>query len=239
MLDDQLLEQYIHTFYGYGNYHGSFWFIGKEEGGGKTIGNIIQRLNIWSQRGCRELEDLCEYRQAFGGARRSNKRPAIQRSWGKLIRSLLKAEGQKVSNEQIRKYQEKYLAIEKGESCLLELLPLPSPNTGKWLYSNHSQLPQLRRREFYRDFYVAQRANHIRQRILEHQPRAVVFYSADSWYQPWWKAIAEGVHFSTHEHGFQWGTDGSTLFVIAKHPTRHGVTNQYFEAIGGLIGAHS
>lgn len=238
MLDDQLLKKYIHTFYGYGNYKGDFWFVGKEEGGGRTIDDILRRLSAWSQRECRELEDVCEYHQAFGVKRLFDQRPPIQRTWGKLIRTLLKAKGQEVTSEKVRRYQGQYLAREDGESCLLELLPLPSPKATKWLYADYSQLPQLRERQHYKEFYAEQRANHIKQRIVEHKPRAVVFYSSDAWYQDWWKVIAKGVDF-THEHGFQWGTNGSTLFVIAKHPTTHGVTNQYFEAIGDLIVSRS
>lgn len=235
MLDDQLLEKFIHTFYGYGNYRGNFWFIGKEEGGGGAIDEILQRLNVWSQRGCRELEDVYEYHQAFGVSHLFGQRPTIQRTWVKLIRTLLKAKRQGTTLDQVKEYQGQFLARENGESCLLELLPLPSPESTRWLYANYSQLPQLRARENYQDFYVAQRANHIRRRMLEYKPRVVVFYSSNAWYQSWWKAIAEGVNFVTHEHGFQWGTDSSTFFVITKHPTTHGVTNQYFEAIGDLI----
>ena len=235
MLDDQLLEKYIHTFYGYGNYQGDVWFVGKEEGGGGSVDDVLQRLTAWSQRGRRELEDVCEYHEAFGVTHLFGKRPVIQRTWGKLIRSLLKAKGQAVTVEQIREYQGQHLAREDGETCLLELLPLPSPSTGQWLYSSCSELRQLQERQGYKEFYAAQRAHHIQQRILEHKPRAVVFYSSDLWYQHWWKVIAEGVHFDTHESRFQWGADGSTLFVISKHPTAPGVTNQYFEAIGDFL----
>ena len=34
MLDDKLLESYMKTFFGYGNLHADYWFIGMEEGGG-------------------------------------------------------------------------------------------------------------------------------------------------------------------------------------------------------------
>jgi hypothetical protein len=239
MLDDQLLEKYIHTFYGYGNYHGDFWFVGKEEGGGGTIEDALQRLNAWSRRGCRELEDVFEYHQAFGSTACFGQHPRIQPVWGKLIRSLLKAKGQEATLDQVRGYQGQQLAREGGETCLLELLPLPSPSAGIWLYSDYSQLPQLLERQVYRESYAAQRADHIRHRVLKYKPRAVVFYSLDAWYQQCWRAIAEGANFSTHKNGFQSGANGSTLFVIAKHPTAPRVTNEYFEAIGDLIAAHS
>ena len=43
MLDDKLLEKYIHNFYGYGNLNSSFWFISLEEGGGHSE-KEIQKL---------------------------------------------------------------------------------------------------------------------------------------------------------------------------------------------------
>lgn len=31
MLDDQLLDEFCRTFYGFGNFNGRYWFIGMEE----------------------------------------------------------------------------------------------------------------------------------------------------------------------------------------------------------------
>jgi hypothetical protein len=56
-LDDQLLDEYIKTFYGYGNYEGDWWLIGMEEGSGGTDDEIRTRLRLWNERGRKELED--------------------------------------------------------------------------------------------------------------------------------------------------------------------------------------
>jgi hypothetical protein len=53
MIDDILLEEFINNFYGYGNYHGKYWFIGMEEGGGNSIEEINRRLASWNTRGRR------------------------------------------------------------------------------------------------------------------------------------------------------------------------------------------
>jgi hypothetical protein len=37
LFDDQLLERFMCTFYGYGNYRGAYWFVGMEEGGGDSF----------------------------------------------------------------------------------------------------------------------------------------------------------------------------------------------------------
>jgi len=57
-LDDRLLEEYINTFYGYGNYQGDWWLIGPEEGGGASEDDLTDRVGVWAQRGRREIEDV-------------------------------------------------------------------------------------------------------------------------------------------------------------------------------------
>ena len=49
MFDDELLQAYIDTFYGFGKYEGKYWFIGMEEGGGGTFEEIESLFNNISQ----------------------------------------------------------------------------------------------------------------------------------------------------------------------------------------------
>lgn len=242
MLDDRLLEKFISSFYGYGNYRGDYWFIGKEEGGGGTVEEIRKRINSWSTLGCKELEDLFDYHQELGLTQCFGEQAKLQRTWKMLVRALLRAKGQEVTNNAIRKYQGQNLARLESETCLLELLPLPSPNTGEWLYSAYSKLQNLVDRYGYRNCYARDRADHIRKRVLEHKPKAVVFYSSDLWYQQWWQLIAEDVTFRDHEitHDSKlWvGENSHTVFIIAKHPVGFGVNNDYFNTIGTLIASH-
>jgi hypothetical protein len=60
-IDDELLDNFVHSFYGYGNFHGNYLFIGMEEGRGKSYQEVSQRLSTWSTRGRRELEDVAEF----------------------------------------------------------------------------------------------------------------------------------------------------------------------------------
>ncbi len=55
MLDDATLENYMATFYRYGNYSGDYWFIGKEEGGGETIEDNLARIQAWKGMGKKEI----------------------------------------------------------------------------------------------------------------------------------------------------------------------------------------
>ena len=50
LFNDQLLNEFVEKFYGYGDYNGQFWFIGMEEGGGNSFSEIDNRLNAWKTR---------------------------------------------------------------------------------------------------------------------------------------------------------------------------------------------
>ncbi len=56
--DDELLTDYMDTFFGYGNYEGRYWFIGMEEGGGNSFDDVNHRLSTWKEMGRNELHDV-------------------------------------------------------------------------------------------------------------------------------------------------------------------------------------
>lgn len=233
LFDDQLLSEFVQNFYGYGNYSGQFWFIGMEEGGGNSFSEINTRLAVWANRGRNELEDLAEYHKDIGLMDWFNEKPKLQSTWNKLIRILLSSSGKMPTTEQVREYQKTLLGRLIGNTCLLELLPLPSPSIGQWLYSKYSQLPHLKDRETYRQECVASRITHLQDRINQYQPKVVIFYSLS--YQEYWKKIA-GVDFLLQSSDkIHVGRNKLTLFVITKHPAAQGVTSAYFHQVGQLI----
>ena len=233
MIDDQILGKFIHNFYGYGNYLARYWFIGMEEGGGNSVEEINRRLNAWHERGKFELEDVAEYHFAIGIPEHFRDAAKLQPTWNRLIRILLSAQGEPGGTEDVREYQKSSLGRLKGDSCLLELLPLPSPSTDKWLYGQHSSIPYLESRELYSQTCTTFRAAHIRSRIAEYKPKAVVFYSFS--YKDYWQDIA-GVGLQKQEDSDHYiGSNNETYYLITKHPAAQGVTNQYFEDIGSIL----
>nr|MDQ3005688.1 hypothetical protein [Chloroflexota bacterium] len=186
--DDQLLDEFAHSFYGYGNYNGQYWFIGMEEGGGSSFAEIAKRLSVWADRGRLELEDVAEYHNQIGLSHLFQEKPVIQRTWGKLIRILLSIDGIAPITEQVREYQRSSLGRLNGTMCLTELLPLPSPDIGRWIYAQCSQLPYLADRERYKHAFLMPRIKHLKQRISEHKPKAVIFYGFS--YREYWQEIA-------------------------------------------------
>ena len=228
MFDDDLLYAFMDCFYGSGHYTAPYWFVGMEEGGHGTFQEVAGRLAAWDAGNRRELHELGNYDYFFGPHAR------LQRTWAKLIHIVLSAEGQPVDREAVREYQRTRLGRQAGLECLLELLPLPSPSTGQWIYSRYSSLPHLADRDTYREYWAERRANHIQERIIQHKPRAVIFYSVNPYYQHWWQRIA-GLLFTPAQDGLQVAEGSSTLFIITRHP--RGQHNADFDAIGHLIAA--
>ncbi|HKP53021.1 MAG TPA: hypothetical protein VJ183_10245 [Chloroflexia bacterium] len=237
MLDDALLQSFTNTFYGYGNYQGRYWFIGMEEGGGGSTEEVSRRLSAWDDRGRKEVEGPGESHSEFGVSPFFKKQPKSQPTWNKLIRILLSIEGKNPTLQEVKSYQATNLGKSDSDTCLLELLPLPSPHTGKWLYADSSLLPQLRTRDLYRGHYAPLRAMHIKERIEEHTPAVVVFYSFNGWYRQWWELIA-GVTFTRESIGADrayLGSNDHTVFAIVKHPVARRTGNDYFHQAGRLI----
>ncbi len=233
-IDPLLLSQYINGFFGYGNYGGRWWFVGMEEGGGKTIDEIQRRLSIWCDRGKHELEDVAAYHLQLGEQQLFTDPVKSQPTWNKLIRIVLSAGGVPLDLEIVKAYQQDRFGRWNGDTCLMELLPLPSRSTGDWLYSNLSAVPHLTTREVYREKYAAKRAAHIRQQIAEHRPAGVVFYTVNTWYKQWWEQIA-GRSFVAYEidgQPYYTTADAHTRYFIIKHPVSHGVSVEYFHHIG-------
>lgn len=236
MLDDATLEDYMVTFYGYGNYSGDYWFIGKEEGGGETIEDNLARIQAWQDMGKNEIEDLFEYHDRINEQRWFGEFPPSQSTWRQLIRFLIVSKSGHLANiSEIRKYQGTKLGRRQGETCLLELLPLPSRSTGKWLYADRSDLHYLKSREGYREEVVGPRVIHIQERIQQYKPKIVLFYSTSAWYVEKWKAIADVRFMELNNGEFQIGQNDNTVFMITKHSTAFGNMNEHFEKAGTLV----
>ncbi|QSJ16248.1 hypothetical protein JYQ62_31605 [Nostoc sp. UHCC 0702] len=236
--DDALLEKRIETFYGYGNYQGNYWFIGMEEAGG-DFQDVNHRINIWAKRGEKEIDDVAEYHINMGCADGFQPRAVIQSTWKGLIRIVLSSEGKEnIDLEDIRQYQIYNLGRKDKETCLLELLPLPSPSIKNWIFNKHTQLAYLSDRAAYEKHCLDKRINHIAQKIKEHQPKGVVFYG--KLYEYSWRKITKkimDVDFTLTPEGFLVCRNSRTVFVIAQHPVAFGVTKQYFHNIGRVIAA--
>ena len=234
--NDELLEKFIETFYGYGNLQGKYWFIGMEESG-QDFKDINNRINIWDDRKQKEIEDVAEYHIALGYEESFKPGAKLQPTWNKLIRIVLSAKGnENINTEDVRTYQIDELGRIGKETCLLELLPLPSPSLDHWIYKDHTQLSYLTDRNQYEKHCLENRINTISDKIKEHQPKAVVFYGTG--YEYFWRKITQqitNVEFLLTSEGFLTCRNGQTVFVISQHPVAFGATTEYFHNIGKYL----
>lgn len=233
--DDALLDDFANHHYGFGDYQGDFWFVGMEEGGGNSLEDVELRLKTWRDRGRLELDDVAGYHIDMGITYLFRERPRIQTTWRGLIRILLAAKGHSPATDQVRECQRDCLGRPGGETCLLELLPLPSPSTRLWLYGEFSQLPYLVDRKTYQQALFSRRIEHLQQRNRQYRPKVVLFYGYA--YQQYWREIASVDFLPAAEGDFQIACSGSQVFVMTKHPATTGLRNDYFHRVGRAIAA--
>ena len=175
---EAMLVEFSQQFKTQGNRDGQYWFIGIEEGGGATEKEVDSMLDKWDRDGRCDVAMLhdpesdkvtCKW---FDTSRVGD--PPIQKTWGAQIRILLSMLGISADREKVRQYQANQFGTPKGETCLMEMLPLPNPGINRWIYSELSDLPQFVSRDAFSAHSVDARIDRFRELVLLHQPTSVV-----------------------------------------------------------------
>ena len=152
--------------------------------------NIKYRLNAWKKLikdcndGFSKTLDLYQFHKEIGETDLfEGERPKTQATWRRLIRYIYTYEkGIKPDLEQVRDFQKNQLGrkkqpgIENSEikTCILELLPLPSPRADNWFYKKPlSDLPELQSREKYKSEILQFRIKEIKNLIGVCKPSRV------------------------------------------------------------------
>jgi len=150
MLDKPVLEHFMQDFFGYGDLTAPLWFIGMGEGGGNTIESLQMRLAAWREGGGKTLEDMAHYHRRIGsGELFDAAKPRFQSKWAKLCRTYLEVRQRPCDTESTRMFQRNVLGREASGTCLMELMPLPSPGLSTWSYDVWSDIDYLRSRNLY------------------------------------------------------------------------------------------
>lgn len=179
--------------FGYGRWEAPYWFVGLEPGGNE----LEACVRAWKAAGESDLLDLKSghtghLRDWFGAS------AGTQPTWAKLIWLLLSFKSEQATANATRAYQKDKLGRRDGETALLELSSIPAENNGV---------------KTERDLYRPQRIHTLRERVIEHSPEFVVFYSPDAKYRDAWNAIAgRSLERDTPV------TIASTTFIITYHP---------------------
>lgn len=225
------VDEFASGFYGYGDFESPLWFIGMEEGGGHSAGEVTKRIRVWQQRGRLSLEDVAEYHDAFieGGYSSITR----QNTWSALSRIQLAYDSGPTSAISARNHWRQQLGKRGSATCIMELNPLPSPSIATWRYPEFTDMPFLASRIAYNARYRAGRIASIKGMLVQHTPKAVIFYGKK--YGSFWAEIA-GVTFEKEKLHSR-AVNGGTTFMWMHHPNARvsGKTSDYLEALGSTL----
>ena len=239
MLNSSALNTYLESFYGYGRWSAPIWFIGIEEAGGKAEREIEERLAVWASRGHQELEDAPTFYPASGNHAWHGESATPQATWKQLIRMLLLARGKCDDDKATLDYQRTQLGSSSGDTCLAELLPLPSPGTATWNYNRWSDLPRLTSRQSYHAAMPGTRAETLKDRCSLYRPAVIIFYGLEmadgTKLLPIWARIAGGWFDQAIERKriLLCRRNEHTMFFVTRHPVSE--SQDYFGEIGAFL----
>jgi len=123
----------IENFVGFGNQKPRVLFLGMEEGLARDA-DLLADLRLRS--GYDSYMDLAEAQTQLGGpAKYFGDFPKTQRTWRPMCHLMLRRAGvlHPTLTQRLR-YQADALGRKNSESLLVELLPYPHPDSGRWLY---------------------------------------------------------------------------------------------------------
>lgn len=232
MVDPQVLTDYMSRFVGFGDPSAPLWFIGLEQGGGESIGELERRVEAWRELGAASFANLRDYCERIGERRWHGRSARIQPTLGKLVRVVLASQGQVADRASVRRHQAETFGCTPGGSVIAELMPLPSRTISEWIYSSLESVPGLESREAYLRRYRPLRLALLQQIIRDAAPKAVVFIGTSEW--DTWSEVA-GQRFVLGPGGASWCEAGRTRFVVLAHPTAYGANNAYFEEVGRAL----
>jgi hypothetical protein len=122
------LDRMAEHFYGYGRWDAPYWFIGPEAGMAKTGDSLERRFQSWETLEFKPVVDCAAHHRGFGLTKWHQPHPPTQETWRKLIRLLLAFKGQPNDIETVRVYQRDEWGSSTGETCVIELSGLASPD---------------------------------------------------------------------------------------------------------------
>ncbi len=192
LIDERALRHWMENFYGYGSWDAKFWFIAHEEGGGDLPEEVAEKVNYF-QSVHRQSENpaLCDIRDLYqqvavhfeGKAEmfanhyefRFGKESIAHSVWKNLIS--FRYGYQKQPLPDLITYQRESFLRSRSEA-LIRLYPLPSPHSHAWFYSwlDMPQLPFLKSRERYENFFYDVRVHTILKQISNCKPEVVLMY---------------------------------------------------------------
>ncbi len=243
-MKDKNLEDYINSFFGFGNLNAPIWFIGKEEAG--EAKDITSRVTGWVKLGRPNIADNYEFHSEFANQLgKSNKfkylfrgkNANLQPTWNGLIKLQFAIEkGKFVSEEILKEFQSYKFGRKDSQNAILELFPLPSSNHNRHDYSKVSNLTYLENKKVYKTKITSSRIEYLKNKIIEKKPKFVVFYATSKEFIAYWKRIVNVTNLSWKRIKIEGRTkknrylllshNDTTTFCITQHTTYFGTSDE-------------
>jgi hypothetical protein len=223
-LSADLVESLL-AFVGYGNPDGGFWFVGMEEAGALTPGELETRAREF-----KPIDDLARVHDLHGYWM---DRTRLIPTWSAMSRIVLRLSGRADwrDREAVRDYQVNRLGRLGGETFLTELLPLPSSSTAAWPYT--ALFPT---RRAYADRVLPHRLLALRRLFEEHRP-AYVFCYGKSYWRYYEEAFTARDLEELETERVRLGLVGRTCVVLTHFFSRYFMTDERVESIATRINA--
>lgn len=194
ILEPELVQSRINTFWGYGSLDAPTWFVGMEEGleSDATLAHLAERFRVADGKITTDMRRGME--NVYGHTRWFNENALVQPTWKYPIALYLYIKlGRIPTKIEVRDFQAFKLGdSELKETMNVELMPLPSNKAQErtWLYGGLG-IPGLSTRSEYIATYKPERVRKLRELFHTYQPKLAIFYSLT--YLPDWTAIIGSV----------------------------------------------
>lgn len=180
ILEPELVQSRIRTFWGYGSLDAPTWFVGMEEGlePDATLAHLAERFRVADGKITTDMRRGME--KVYGHTRWFNENALVQPTWKYPIALYLYLKTNRIpTKEEIRDFQALRLGdSEARETMNVELMPLPSNKAHErtWLYGALG-IPGLATRSEYIATYKPERVRKLRKLFHTYQPKLAIFYS--------------------------------------------------------------
>ncbi len=234
MIDEKLIRTRIDYFWGYGNFKASVWFVGIEEGCSSSSEELILRMRKTANATEPILLDVQDDMNNIPSHIKHFHAPkSVQKTWDKIIKIILTLQNKPINRESVIDFQKSQLGRKNSDHCLIELLPLPSRSTRKndWMYGN-TNLSELKDRRTYQKRFLLERANKLRELILEYCPKMVIFYSFT--HIESWKTVV-GQEITKINDNIYYAQKGVTQYFVIKHPVARGLSSANWQDLFNFI----
>lgn len=195
-MQQNLLQHWIDSFYGYGSWSAPHWYISYEEDGGDTPEEVAEKIEFFGKRqsvgddlvDIRELYKVCTI--PWDSNRLASLETLFDLRFGQQANSStvwrnLSAFGHAWENEKFTdelEYQRHQFARkDRGREAWLKLYPLPA-HSHAWYYAwlELPDLPFLKTRVTYEDHLFRTRLTKFVEGIRQYRPRLVLMYGMNN-----------------------------------------------------------